>query len=343
MKTDSNNQGTTFLIDLPASPQSRVDGPGKAADVRMPAEKLPEPAGHPGDGGDSLVSAAKMQANLAEGVKHPQPKRPESQRLESQPGATARPVEPRPEIAAKLRAIVIEDDPVMRSVLRELLECSNDVQILGEAATLAQARLLARQQKPAVVFLDVNLPDGTGFELLPDLEPDVSVVFVTSSEEYAAQAFDCEATDYLLKPLSSERLQKALRRVRQRMTAKAQPASVADSRLTGSFLVKTWTEKRLVKISEIKSIIAYGEYSWVYWDKGAKGALLRKSLKRWQSELPGKEFIRVHRHAIVNLAFIDRVERLPAGRLQVHLRDTPEPIPVSLSQTPVLNRQLKAL
>jgi len=179
--------------------------------------------------------------------------------------------------------------------------------------------------------------------LLPDLAPNVPVVFVTSAEEYAAQAFDCEATDYLVKPVSSERLQKALLRVRQRLAGKVQAASPADSRLTGSFLVKTLTEKRLVKISEIKSILAYGEYSWVYWDQSKKGALLRKPLKQWQSELPGEQFVRVHRRAIVNLAFMDRIERLPSGRLQVRLRDIAEPILVSLSQTPVLNRKLKAL
>jgi two-component system LytT family response regulator len=227
--------------------------------------------------------------------------------------------------------------------MRDLLETASDILIVGEADTLAQARRLARQQKPAVVFLDVNLPDGSGFDLLPDLEPKVSVVFVTSAEEYAAQAFDCEATDYLVKPVTSERLQKALLRVRQRLTGKTQAASVADSRLTGSFLVKTLTEKRLVKISEIKSILAYGEYSWVYWDKSEKGALLRKSLKKWQSELPREQFIRVHRRAIVNLACMERIEKLPNRRLQIHLRDTPEPILVSLRLAPVLNRKLKAL
>ena len=108
-----------------------------------------------------------------------------------------------------------------------------------------------------------------------------------------------------------------------------------------TFLVKTFAGKRLVKIQEITHILAYGEYSWVYWDKSEKGALLRKPLKQWQSELPREQFIRVHRRAIVNLAFMDRVERLPAGRLQIHLCDRTEPILVSLSQTPMLNRKLK--
>jgi DNA-binding response OmpR family regulator len=337
------NQGTTFLIDLPASPPGGGERQGKAPEVRMPAEKLPEPAGNLGAGSDSLVPVAKMEASLAQRVTRVQPKPAEPRPLESRLDTERLPLEAVPGTAGKLRAILVEDDPVVRNVLRELLESSNDVQVLGEAGTVAQARLLARQQKPAVLFLDVNLPDGSGFDLLPGLEPNTSVVFVTSAEEYAAQAFDCEATDYLVKPVTSERLQKALLRVRQRLTGKTRAPSLADSRLTGSFLVKTLTEKRLVKISDIKRVLAYGEYSWVYWDKSKKGALLRKSLKKWQSELPREQFIRVHRRAIVNLAFLDRVERLPAGRLQIHLRDTPEPILVSLSQTPAVNRKLKAL
>jgi two-component system LytT family response regulator len=283
-------QGTTFLIDLPASPQ---------------------------------------------------PMPPEPQFAQRPFSIEAQPAQAFSKSTAKLRAIVIEDDPVVRNVLRDLLEDSDDVLVLGETATVAQARLLVRQHKPDVLFLDVNLPDGLGFDLLPDLEATTSVVFVTSAEEYAVQAFDCEATDYLVKPVSSDRLQKTIQRVRQRLARQDAVEPVADSRLTGSFLIKTLTEKRLVKISEIKSVIAYGEYSWVYWDKTTKGALLRKSLKRWQSELPREQFVRVHRRAIVNLAFMERVERLPSGRLQIHLRDYKDPILVSLSQTPVLNRHLK--
>jgi DNA-binding LytR/AlgR family response regulator len=174
------------------------------------------------------------------------------------------------------------------------------------------------------------------------LPQDASVVFVTSAEEYAARAFDCEATDYLVKPVSSNRLQKALQRVRQRVTAKS-TGSLAPVEPSDSFVVKTLTEKRLVKTSEIKSIQAYGEYSWVYWCESQKGALLRKSLKQWQSELPGEHFVRVHRRAIVNLAFMDRVEKLPNGGLQIHLHDTAEPIPVSHRLAAPLKRKLRAL
>jgi DNA-binding response OmpR family regulator len=336
-------QGTTFLVHLPASPPGYVERQGGASDARITAQRLPAPRSNIGADGDSFMYLENQVAPLPRRITQSQPPPPEPKPSQSQLDAKTRPFEALPENAAKLRAIVIEDDPVVRNVVRELLESSNDVQVLGEAGTVAEARLLAREQKPAVVFLDVNLADGSGFDLLPALEPNVSVVFVTSAEEYASQAFDCEATDYLVKPVTSERMQKALLRVRQRLMAKTQAAWPPDSRLTGSFLVKTLTEKRLVKISEIKSVIAYGEYSWVYWDRSKKGALLRKSLKQWQSELPRDQFIRVHRRAIVNLAFMDRVERLPAGRLQIHLCDTPEPILVSLSQTAVVNRRLEAL
>jgi DNA-binding LytR/AlgR family response regulator len=212
---------------------------------------------------------------------------------------------------------------------------------VGEAGTVAQARVLVKQHGPEVVFLDVSLPDASGFDLLPDLKPDASVVFVTSAEEYALQAFDCEAVDYLLKPVSPERLQKALARVCQRLAA--QPAAATSSTPGGSFLVKTLTEKRLVKVSEIERIIAYGEYSWVYWQGNKKGALLRKSLRQWVKELPGEQFIRVHRRAIVNLACMERIEKLPNRRMQIHLRDSAEPILVSLRLASTLNRKLKSL
>jgi two-component system LytT family response regulator len=237
----------------------------------------------------------------------------------------------------------VDDDPLVRHVLRDLLDASNEVCIVGEAGTVAQARLLAKQTGPQVIFLDVNLPDASGFDLLPDLKPGVSVVFVSSAEEYAVNAFDCEAADYLLKPVSPQRLQKALDRVRQRLTAKTAPAPEPSSRPGNSFLVRTFTDKKLVKLSEVERIVAYGEYSWVYWRNDKKGALLRKSLKQWLSELPGQQFIRVHRRSIVNLACMERIEMLPNSRMQIHLRGTPEPIPVSLRLAPGLNRRLKAL
>jgi DNA-binding response OmpR family regulator len=240
-----------------------------------------------------------------------------------------------------LRAIIVDDEPMVRSVLRDFLEKSKDIKVFGEAGTVALARELARQHNPNVVFLDINLPDGLGFDLLSNLRPQTAVVFVTSAEEYAIHAFDCEATDYLLKPVSLERLQKALLRVRQHLVAEDKPGATTSSKLEETFLVKTLDEKRLVKIGDINRIIAYGEYSWVHWSKG-RSAMLRKSLKQWLRELPGEQFVRVHRRAIVNLAFMERIDKISGARMQIYLRDAEEPILVSLRLSPALNRKLKA-
>jgi two-component system LytT family response regulator len=241
----------------------------------------------------------------------------------------------------ELTGILVDDDPLVRGVVRDLLESSGQIEIVGEASSITQARFLVRQQEPDVVLLDVNLPDGSGFDLLPDLPEETQVVFVTSAEDHGAHAFDCEATDYLLKPVDSARLQKALQRVRQRLAAKAGQNAPVAGKTPGSFLITTLNGKRFVKVDEIKSILAYGEYSRIYWQNDQKGALLRKSLKQWQSELPSDLFVRVHRRAIVNLAWLERIERTATGRMQVHLREATEPILVSLRMASDLNLKLK--
>jgi signal transduction histidine kinase len=239
-----------------------------------------------------------------------------------------------------LQALIVDDDPLVRGLLRDLLEPT--VSIMAEAGSVAEARLQAKQHRLDVVFLDVSLPDGSGFELLDDLSPEASVVFVTSAEEYAVNAFDCDAVDFVLKPVTGQRLEKALERVRQRRAGNA-PAPAAPSALADSFLVKTLADRRMVKMAEVRRIIAYGEYSWVYWGNDKKGALIRKSLKQWLAELPSDRFIRVHRGAIVNLAHMDRLEKTSGNRMLIHLRDTAEPILVSLRLAPVLNKKLKNL
>lgn len=255
--------------------------------------------------------------------------------------AANRPAKGGTETAPPLSCIIVDDDPLVRDVLRILMTRSGQLNVVAEAGSVAQARQVVEQHSPAVVFLDISLPDASGFELLPHLGPATAVVFVTSAEEYAINAFESDAVDYLVKPVSAERLQRAITRVRQRMAAAPMVPKEGRLGLDDTFLVKTMSEKKLIKVRDLKSIIAYGEYSWVYWDQG-KGALLRKPLKQWESELPADQFVRVHRNSIINLAFTERVEKLPSGRLQVHLRGTDQPIAVSLRLAPELNRKLKS-
>ena len=224
---------------------------------------------------------------------------------------------------------------------------------------------LAAAKLPDLIICDLMMPGMNGYEVLATLRTDerladIPVIFLTGQAEpqEVRQGMNLGADDYLTKPanlddlLSAVRIRLARRQAqRQRQQRQIQRALELygqlqpDQRdpLQGSFLVKTTTEKRLVKVAEIERILAYGEYSWVYWRGHPKGALLRKSLKQWLKELPGEQFIRVHRRAIVNLACLESVEKLLGRRMQLHLRGTNEPILVSLRQAPALNRRLEAL
>jgi CheY-like chemotaxis protein len=261
------------------------------------------------------------------------------------------------------KILLIDDDEDFRKVMGQLL-LKDGYEVL-EAADGKEGLRRAAESRPDLILCDLLMPQMNGYAVLATLRGDeklaeTPIIFLTAQSEPAEvrQGMNLGADDYLTKPAKMQdvlsaiktrlerrqsdiqRQQKQIERA-MRQAAEAAGGAAADSRLSHAFLVKTSTEKRLVKVSEVKGIIAYGEYSWVYWDKSAKGALLRKSLKQWQAELPGEQFVRVHRNAIVNLAFLDRVERLPSGRLQIHLRDMSEPILVSLSQTAMLNRKLK--
>jgi CheY-like chemotaxis protein len=262
------------------------------------------------------------------------------------------------------KILLIDDESSFREVIAKSL-VKHGFEVL-EAGDGREGLRQAREKLPDLILCDLSMPEMSGYEVLAALRgderlADVPVIFLTAQSEPAEvrQGMNLGADDYLTKPASIEdllgaiearlqrrqaerrRQEKQVERAMQLVGGKTAAASLVESGLAGTILIKTSTEKRLVKISEIKGIVADGEYAWVYWDKSEKGALLRKSLKEWQTELPGEQFIRVHRHAIINLAFMDRVERLPSGRLQVYLRDMPEPILVSLSQTAAFNRKLK--
>ena len=261
------------------------------------------------------------------------------------------------------KILLIEDESGFRQVIAKSL-LKHGFEVL-EAADGKEGLRCAAESLPDLILCDLVMPGMDGYEVLATLRTDerladIPIIFLTGQSEphEVRQGMNLGADDYLTKPVDlgdllgavkvrlGRRQAQQQRQQRQIERAMRLPGEIGQDQRhprLGSFLVKTLTEKRLVKVGEIGRIVADGEYSWVYWQGNSKGALLRKSLKQWQSELPGEQFIRVHRRAIVNLAWMERIEKLPGGRMQVHLRDTPEPILVSLRLAPVLNRKLKTL
>jgi len=201
-----------------------------------------------------------------------------------------------------MRALVVDDEPLARSNLTVLLGREPEVEIAGECGSGMEALAQIRGAKPDLVFLDVEMPELDGFDVLEMLGGDLpaAIVFVTAYDKYALRAFEAGALDYLLKPFDDARFERALNRARDRI------AQAASSPRTREFLaVKSAGQVSFLKISEIDWIEAADYYSCLH--VGAKSHLLRRSLSELDQELDPSVFCRIHRSTIVRL---DRVRGL---------------------------------
>jgi len=202
----------------------------------------------------------------------------------------------------KIRAIVVDDEPLARSNLMVLLRRDSEMEIVGECGAGGEALREIRSAKPELVFLDVEMPEYDGFDVLEMLGGDLppAVVFVTAYDKYALRAFEAGALDYLLKPFDNARFERVLERAKQRI-AEGRSAPRSKELLA----VKSAGQVVFLKISEIDWIEAADYYSCLH--VGAKSHLLRRSLAELEQELDQSLFCRIHRSAIVKL---DRVRGL---------------------------------
>jgi two-component system LytT family response regulator len=223
-----------------------------------------------------------------------------------------------------LRALIVDDERLARAELRRLLSCHPEISVDGEAGDLAEAERAVAELDPDVVFLDIRMPGGTGFDLLDRVRPRGRVIFVTAYDAHALRAFEVNALDYLLKPVNPERLASALSRLAPRAAPAAAPRLGPDDHLW----VATDRSARFVKVREIAAILGAGDYSEVVAADGRRSLVLR-ALKAWEDRLPAGLFARVHRGTIVNLERVDRIERDGEESWRVWLRGIPRPVPMS--------------
>lgn len=210
-----------------------------------------------------------------------------------------------------IRAVIVDDEPLARRNLTGLLAAQPDVTVIGEGASGGEAVALLREVRPDLVFLDVQMPDGDGFEVLERLGCDLpaAVVFVTAYDQHALRAFEVGAVDYLLKPFGEARFAKVLERVREQLGRK----NGRERRLA----VKSAGQVLLVKLSEIDWIEAADYYVSLH--VGGRTHLLRRSLSDLEKELGGLGFCRVHRSAMVNLDRLRGLSTDEEGEYQVEL------------------------
>ena len=206
----------------------------------------------------------------------------------------------------KIRALVVDDEPLARSNLTVLLRLDPEIEIVGECGSGMEALAEIRNSKPDLVFLDIQMPECDGFDVLEMLGRDLppAVVFVTAYDQYALRAFESGALDYLLKPFDNARFERALGRAKERIAHGRNPL-----RTIGRLSVKSAGQVSFLKISEIDWIEAADYYSCLH--VGGKTHLLRRSLSELDQELDQGVFCRIHRSTIVKL---DRVRGLKLNK-----------------------------
>lgn len=225
----------------------------------------------------------------------------------------------------RIRILLVDDEALARQRLRALLAAHAEVEVVAEAGRLAEARQELSRTRVDLVLLDINLFGEDGFDLLPDLPAGTRVIFVSAHDEYAIKAFECQAIDYLLKPVAAERLARSLARVRP--PAPDRPATGAGPAADDRIPLRDRGRIFLVPPAEIVAILAEREYTRVI-SETFPPILQRKAMQQWEKELSAEHFVRVHRMALVNLSYVNRLEEADS-HLLLHLHGYPQPIPVS--------------
>jgi two-component system LytT family response regulator len=229
----------------------------------------------------------------------------------------------------KLRTLIVDDEPLIRSGIRSGLSSFDDVEIVGECGSGMQAIEIVFSQRPDLVFLDVQMPDCTGLEVVRRIGPDrmPAVVFVTAYDEYAVKAFELNAVDYLLKPFDEERLHASIKRARERIASRDQAELTARLQALLDSSEQKWPERIVVRNGERFDFVSVDSIDWiesannyVQLHCAARQHLLGETLTNIEKRLDPQKFRRIHRFRIVNLSRIIAVHPMMSGTYEMELR-----------------------
>ena len=243
-----------------------------------------------------------------------------------------------------MRTILIDDEAPARAALRGLLGDHPEIEIVGEADNISEATERLNNHDYELVFLDVHLRGGTGFDLVPFVRPEAKIIFVTGSEQHAIRAFEINALDYVTKPVRPERLATAVHRLLSPATASNPPVATAPELSSNDHVyVRTGTGKsRFVALLDIGAVVSNQNYSDILLTDGTK-IMVRRTMKRWEESLPAEKFVRVHRSNIVNIAHYRGADQQSYETTLLHLEGIEEPVRASYRYLPELRAKLEAM
>ena len=220
-----------------------------------------------------------------------------------------------------IKAIIIDDERLARNELKKLLEQYPDISIIDEASNVDEAVEKIDLSRPDLIFLDIQMPGKTGFDLLAEIEKSPRVIFTTAYDEYALKAFEVNALDYLLKPIDPKRLADAIQKLQSEIALEqASLMGVSRGPLTevDQVFVKDGERCWFVKLAEIRLFESVGNYAKVYFSTNKP--LILKSLNALEERLDDRVFFRANRKHIINLHWIEKIEPYFNGGLLVELK-----------------------
>jgi len=212
-----------------------------------------------------------------------------------------------------IKTILIDDEPLARTIVREYLQSFPEVEIVAECNDGFEGVKAITQHKPALIFLDIQMPKINGFEMLELLENPPSVIFTTAFDEFAIKAFELHAVDYLLKPFSKDRFDRALNKW---LASRQEERAVAQAMLTATvqpdeklrIVVKKGSDIVIIPIAQVHYLEAFDDYVKIHTKDGFY--LKKKTMSHFEQVLTPSQFVRVHRSYIINLQELTRIEPL---------------------------------
>ncbi|MEQ8924507.1 MAG: LytTR family DNA-binding domain-containing protein [Fulvivirga sp.] len=228
-----------------------------------------------------------------------------------------------------MNALVVDDSRLARNELKRLLKEFDFVNVIGESANASEAKEFIEEKKPDLVFLDIQMPGKSGFELLEDLEEVPEIIFTTAYDEYAIKAFEYNALDYLQKPIQKDRLAGALNKIQEK---KDKQEANEEDRMTENHQVFVKDGERcwFVQLSSVRIFEVDGNYTKIYFDEHKP--MIPRTLNYLESRLDTKTFFRANRQQIINLKWVERIEPWFSGSIKIYLKGGHE-VDVSRRQT----------
>jgi len=215
-----------------------------------------------------------------------------------------------------MKTMIIEDSRLARAELRELLQAHPSIEICCEAENPRDALPIIAKERPELLFLDIHMPGKNGFELLEDLDYEPKVIFITAHADYALRSFEFDTVDYLLKPISAERLKRAIDKL-QAEKISTNSHHILD--VQSQVLLRDGDTCHWVCLSDIRYFDSYGNHTYVIWNE--KKTLIYRSLSKIEERIPAPIFFRVNRQQIVNIGHVSSVEPWINGGYRLELKN----------------------